>query len=124
LSFKEYLKYDDPLIPGIATGLGAGIGRRGSLCGNFTGSVIVIGMKFGRSAPGDDDSKEKVYRKVHRFWSRFEKEFGSCYCYDLIACHLDNEEERRRWLAAGGMEKCAAIVEKTARMLHELIEEV
>lgn len=121
MSFKEYFGYKDSLIPKLATGLGAGIGRKGSLCGNFTGSLLVIGMKLGRKDPKDQASKEKVYRESYRFWDQFEKEFGSCYCYDLINCHLDNEEERQRWLAAGGMEKCAGIVEKTAQILCEFL---
>jgi len=85
---------------------------------------MVIGMKFGRKEPKDQDCKEKVYRACYLFWDRFEKEFGSCYCYDIIGCHLDNEEERQNWLASGGMEKCAEIVKKTAQMLWEFIKEI
>lgn len=122
MSFKEYLGCEDSLIPKLATGLGAGIGRKGSLCGNFTGALLVIGMKFGREDPEDQAGKDRAYKAGYRFWDRFEKEFGSCSCYDLTQCHLDNEEERQRWLAAGGMEKCAVIVEKTARMLCDFLE--
>jgi len=123
LSFKEYLECQDPLIPSLATGLGAGIGRKGAVCGNFTGSVMVIGMKFGRKDPKDQDSKEKTYAACQLFWDRFEKEFGSCYCCDIIGCHLNNEEERQRWLAAGGMQKCSDLVEKTACLLFEFLKE-
>jgi len=124
LSFKEYFGYEDPFVPQLATGLGAGIGRKGSLCGNFTGSVIVIGMKFGRKDPKDLNSREKTYKGCYEFWYQFEKEFGSCYCYDLIECHLDNEEERQKWLASGGMEKCSHFVEKTASMLFDFLNEI
>ena len=123
MSFKEYLECQDPLIPSLATGLGAGIGRKGAVCGNFTGSVMVIGMKFGRKDPKDQDSKEKTYAACQLFWDRFEKEFGSCYCCDIIGCHLNNEEERQRWLAAGGMQKCTDFVEKTARLLFKFLKE-
>jgi len=85
---------------------------------------MVIGMKLGRKDPKDQGTKERVYGACYRFWDQFEKEFGSCYCYHIIGCHLDNEEERQQWLAAGGMEKCAAIVEKTARMLCAFINEI
>ncbi len=124
MSFKEYFGYEDALIPRLATGLGAGIGRRGELCGNFTGSVIVIGMKIGRNNPKDQELKEKVYKACYDFGNRFEKEFGSTICYDLIKCHLDNEEERQRWLAAGGMQKCTDLVEKTALILFDFINEI
>ncbi len=112
------------LLPKVATGFGGGIGRRGSLCGAFVGSVMVLGMKFGRTDPGDQDGKERVYGMGYRFWERFEKEFGSCYCYDLIQCHLDREEERKKWLASGGTGRCRSIVERTAGLLYEFLEEV
>jgi C_GCAxxG_C_C family probable redox protein len=124
LSFKEYFGIQDSIVPGLATGFGGGIGGKGSLCGNLTGSVMVIGMKFGRKDPKDQESKEKVYQACYRFWNRFEKEFGSCICYDLINCHLDNEEERQKWLASGGMETCGKIVQKTAKMLCDFIKKV
>jgi C_GCAxxG_C_C family probable redox protein len=124
LSFKEYFGIKDSLIPRLATGFGGGIGRKGSLCGAFVGSVMAIGMKFGREDPNDQGRKEKVYNMCYDFCNRFEDEFGSCYCYNLINCHLDNEEERQKWLASGGMEKCATIVEKTAQIVCEFVKEM
>jgi C_GCAxxG_C_C family probable redox protein len=124
LSFKDYLKIKDSLIPRLATGFGGGIGRKGSLCGAFTGSVMVIGMKIGRTDPKDKEAVAKVYGKCREFWNQFEKEFGSPLCLDITGVHLDNEEERQKWLASGGMEKCAAVVERTAGMLCDFLDEI
>jgi C_GCAxxG_C_C family probable redox protein len=93
LSFKEYFGIQDSLIPRLATGFGGGIGRKGSLCGAFTGSIMAIGMKEGRTDPKDRDRVAKVYGKCQQFWNQFEKEFGSTHCYNLIGYHLDDEEE-------------------------------
>jgi len=117
LSFKERLGIQDSVIPKLATGFGGGIGRRGSLCGALTGSVMAIGMKMGRVDPKDQETLSKVYEKCQQLWDQFEKEFGSVNCYSLIGYHLDNPEEIKQWLAVGGREKCAEIVEKTAQML-------
>jgi len=124
LSFKEYLGIKDSILPKLATGFGGGIGRKGSLCGAFTGSIMAIGMKLGRTNATDKDAVAKVYSKCQEFWSQFEKEFGSNLCYDIIEVHLDNEEERQKWLASGGMEKCSKVVEKTAQMLCEVMEKI
>jgi C_GCAxxG_C_C family probable redox protein len=124
LSFKEYLGVTDSILPKLATGFGGGIGRKGSLCGAFTGSIMAIGMKMGRTDPKDKDGVAKVYSKCQEFWSQFEKEFESNLCYDIIGAHLDNEEERQKWLASGGMEKCSKIVEKTAQMLCEYMKKM
>ncbi len=84
---------------------------------------MAIGMKIGRTDPKDKKSVAKVYEECREFWGQFEKEFGSNICYNLIGAHLDNEEERQRWLASGGMEKCAKIVERTAQMLCDFLNE-
>jgi C_GCAxxG_C_C family probable redox protein len=124
LSFKDYLGIKDSIIPQLATGFGGGVGRKGSLCGAFTGAVMAIGMKMGRTDPREKETVAKVYGKCRQFWDRFEKKLGSTHCYNLIGYHLDNEEERQKWLASGGMEKCADIVGKTASMLCEFIYEI
>ena len=84
---------------------------------------MAIGMKMGRIDPKDKATVSKVYTKCQEFWNQFEKQFGTNVCYNIIGVHLDNEEERQKWLASGGMEKCSTIVEKTARMLCEFIKE-
>ncbi len=85
---------------------------------------MAIGMKMGRADPKDKEAVSKVYAKCQEFWNQFEKEFGSNLCYNIIEAHLDNEEERQKWLASGGMEKCASMVEKTARMLCNFINKI
>jgi hypothetical protein len=84
---------------------------------------MAIGMKSGRNQAQDQERRDQVYKRSHGFWDRFEKEFGSCMCYALTGCHFDVPEERRLWLEAGGMADCARIVETTARILAELLEE-
>lgn len=79
---------------------------------------------MGRTDPKDKEAVSKVYGKCQQFWSQFEKEFGSNICYNLTGYHLDNEEERQKWLASEGGKKCAGIVEKTAQMLCEFIDAI
>lgn len=124
MSFKEYFGSEGSLIPRLATGFGGGIGRKGSLCGAFTASIMAIGMKMGRTDPKDRETLLKVYDRCQRFWEQFEKEFGSRDCYSLIGLHLDDPEENKQWAATGGREKCTEIVRKTAEMLCDYMEEI
>jgi C_GCAxxG_C_C family probable redox protein len=123
LSFKEYLGYEDSILPKLATGFGGGIGRKGSICGALTGSVMAIGMKWGRTDPKDKETVSKVHEKCRQFWDQFEKAFGNVNCYNLTGCDFTNEEERKKWQTSGGNEKCTAIVEKTAKILFDFIKE-
>ncbi len=112
------------MLPQLATGFGGGIGRKGSLCGAFTASIMAIGVKRGRTDPKDREALLMVYEKCQQFWEKFEKEFGSRNCYDLIGLHLDNPEELKKWLETGGREKCRALVGKTAEMLCDSLSEI
>jgi C_GCAxxG_C_C family probable redox protein len=123
LSFRDYLGIRDSVLPQLASGFGGGVGPKGSLCGALTGAVMAVGMKMGRTDPKDRGTLQKVYDKCQEFWGQFEKEFGSTLCYNIIGIHLDNEEERQKWLATGGREKCADLLEKTARMLCDSLYE-
>ena len=92
------------------------------MCGAMVGSVMVIGMRFGRTVPEDKKTAAKVYEKVRNFVDHFEKEFGSTVCLTLTGCHFDDPAESEKWKAAGGIKKCSDIVEKSARMLYEIVE--
>jgi C_GCAxxG_C_C family probable redox protein len=122
LSFRDYLGIRDSVLPQLASGFGGGVGHKGSLCGALTGAVMAVGMKMGRTDPKDRGTLQKVYDKCQHIWDQFEREFGNVNCFNIIGAHLDNEEERQKWLAAGGREKCADLVEKTARILCDSLE--
>lgn len=85
---------------------------------------MAIGMKMGRTDSTDREALLKIYGRCQQFWEKFEKEFGSTECYNLIGHHLDDPEEHKKWLESGGREKCVAIVEKTAQMFCEFINEI
>jgi len=106
----------------MASGFGGGIAHKGSVCGALTGAVMAIGMNIGRTSPKDRRALQKIYDKCQRIWDEFETEFGNTSCLELTGTHLDNEEERQKWLAAGGREKCADLVAKTAQMLCGVLE--
>ncbi len=123
MSFKEYYGYEDPLPLKLASGFGGGIARSGSVCGAVVGSVMVIGMKFGRTAPNDKESISRVYKKCRDFLVRFEEEFGSSICYTLTGCDFDNPAEVEQWLVRGGRKKCSNIVGNSVRILWAIMDE-
>jgi arsenite methyltransferase len=66
-----------------ASVFGGGIGgSTEELCGAFTGGVIALGYLLGREAPGDN--MRDAGALVKEFKSRFQTQFGTLKCRDLM----------------------------------------
>jgi C_GCAxxG_C_C family probable redox protein len=117
---KYYGVRRNRLIPKIATAFGAGIGRRGSLCGALTGGIMAIGLKHGNDNTVLKE-KEKAYRIALRFYDQFAKECGSPFCRELIGYDLTNPEERDKLRKSKVRdEKCSHFVRKAVEILIDL----
>ena len=102
------------LIPRVATGFCGGVARTGGMCGAVSGGIMAIGLVHGR----DDEKKavEAVYWVVRDFVARFEREFGSSNCYQLIGCRLDTPEGQAHFRENGLWESCRVFTLEAARL--------
>jgi C_GCAxxG_C_C family probable redox protein len=118
---REELGVESELIPEIALGFGAGLGRRGLVCGALNGGVMAIGLRHGRMR--GMEAKDTAYALVLELCRRFEGQHGSALCRDLTGCDFTNPEDRQRWRGSGGHEKCSQFVSTTVEILMDLLGE-
>ncbi len=85
LTLTEYLDMDSDLIPGIGTGIGAGLSLSGMLCGSASAPVLMIGIKHGRRSP--EENPQPVWSMVSQYLDLFKKRWGAINCRELT--HLD-----------------------------------
>ncbi len=78
----------------IGTGFGGGIARMGEICGAVSGSVMVLGLKYGTSNLDEADAKEQTIEHIVEFMNRFKARHGSLKCKDLIGCDMSTPEGR------------------------------
>ncbi len=110
------------LVPRIATGFGAGFGRRGVVCGAVSGGTMAIGLKFGREDGKDQAAKERCYQLTLEFCRRFEEEFESCFCRDLTGCDLATPEGRQKSDELDVHNtRCMGYVKRAAAILEEML---
>ena len=106
-----------------------GLAFRGYFCGTVVASVLAIGLKFGREKPDDWSGYIRSVPPVKAFYQRFEREVGSILCSevleDVFGDDFESTEpaETKRWLEAGGIEKCTITATKAARIAAEIIME-
>ena len=108
----------------LATGLGAGMGRRGEVCGAVTGGILVLGLKYGRGGQQDRSATEQTYQKTQELMAGFEQRHGSCNCRLLLeGCDLRTAEGQQYFKERDLLHKtCKGCVQTVAEILAGLIE--
>lgn len=121
-AYGPELGMDGEMALKVATGLGAGMGRRGEVCGALTGGILVLGLKYGRGTQQDRSATEDTYRKTLDLMARFEQRAGSCSCRVLLeGCDLCTTEGQQRFREHDLLHKtCLRCVQTVAEALAGL----
>ncbi|MCC7571517.1 C-GCAxxG-C-C family protein [Candidatus Micrarchaeota archaeon] len=114
------LGMDEKSFSRIATGFGGGLSGTKSVCGAFTGAVMVLGAKFGRTDL--TDGRALITGKVQELSRAFIDKFGSTNCYSLTGLDFTSPEDMNRYKNKVHREICKEIVSFTARKLSELLK--
>ena len=102
----------DPQYVRMATAFGGGVGgTREELCGALSGGVMVVSGLYGRVTSQEDD--DQAYELATRYRRQFLAEFGNAQCAPL----------RKGVEAPGGLDSCAQLVERAARVLLSVLDE-
>jgi C_GCAxxG_C_C family probable redox protein len=111
-------------IPGIAAGLGGGLGLQGEACGALTGGVLVVGLAHGSDHPPEREAKDAVYARTGEFVRRFAEVNGALRCRDLIGLDVSAEAGLEEYRARNlGEERCSGIVSNAALAILDLLGE-
>lgn len=108
----------------VATGLGAGMARRGEVCGAITGGILALGLKYGRGDQQDRSATEQTYQKTLELMAQFERQHGSCSCGVLLeGCNLRTPEGQRFFKEHDLLHKtCVKCVQTVAEALAGMIQ--
>src|SRR5512136_3046171 len=95
-SFCDDLGFDKNTALKMATGFGAGMGRKEEVCGAVSGGIIVIGARYGRGEGQDRTPTELTYRKTRELMDQFAQKHGTFICRKLLkGCELTTEDGRK-----------------------------
>jgi C_GCAxxG_C_C family probable redox protein len=128
LSLQEVLDLDDGAILKALTPF-PGIALRGETCGAVVGSLMALGLVFGRDKDnlGDYSVYQSSLRHSRKLCRAFEKEFGSTMCGDIIErefgkrYNLADPVESMEWMSHGAVEKCAEVISKSVAIAAKII---
>ncbi len=123
LTLSQYLNIQSELIPKIATGFGAGIGRHGEVCGALSGAVMGLGLRFGRTIISKTPPDTPPYAFSTNIVNLFVARFGHIRCRDLIGLNLHSEKDRKIYRDQQLWEiRCRDIVRTTTGLAYDLLQ--
>ena len=126
LALQEQFELEDGAILKALTPF-PGIALRGETCGAVIGSLMALGLVFGRDDLDDQAGFSASLVSAGEFCHRFEKELCSTMCGDILESEfgkrydLTDPVQVAEWQAAGSLDKCTAVVRKATRIAAEII---
>ena len=122
--FCDDLHFDKNTALKMACGFGAGMGRKGEVCGAVTGGIMVIGAKYGRGERDDRTATELTYKKTRELMDRFEQKHGTFICRKLLhGCEITTEEGHRYFKENNlANTTCKACVQSVVEILDDIME--
>jgi C_GCAxxG_C_C family probable redox protein len=122
-AYAEQFGLTEELALKVAGGFGGGMGRMAETCGAVTGAIMVIGLKFASTTPGDMQGKENAYAVVREFVHRFKGRNVTVLCRELLDCDISTPEGMKRAQQEKLIKKCCPkLIQDAAEILDQLIE--
>jgi len=121
ITFASDFGYSKELAAKLSSGFGGGIGKTQGTCGAVTGAIMVLGLMAGEASNNHDELKEQAYKRVRQFIKRFESDFKTTLCRDLINCDLNTREGEEKFRDLGLKKNvCAGCVEGAVKIIEEI----
>jgi len=121
-AFADLFGLDRQKALKLSQPFGGGIARLGLTCGAVTGAFLVIGLKYGRTRPEDEEAKEKTYALVRDFIREFKAHHSSIVCRELIGVDLDTAEGHQEAVKRGLFDNlCSKYVQDAVEILERLL---
>jgi C_GCAxxG_C_C family probable redox protein len=122
MALSECLGVSSEIIPRIATGFGAGLGRNGEVCGALSGGVMGLGLRLGRSAVEEGEGERRPYWFSTELAARFREQLGHVRCEDLLGLDLSRVEDVETYHERGLWETtCRDIIKVTTHLAYDIL---
>ncbi|MGN0999498.1 MAG: C-GCAxxG-C-C family protein [Faecousia sp.] len=106
----------------MASSFGGGMGRMREVCGAVSGMLMVAGLVYGYSTPGDDRSKKAHYALVQELAGQFREEVGSIVCREILKNPSSDPNPTPRTAEFYKTRPCARMVMLAGQILDRYLE--
>ena len=108
-----------------ASPLSGGVAESGEVCGALLGSLLFVGMIFGRRRLEFAVTSEdylKAIEVAEKIYDEFKEEFGTTMCREIHkklfgrTYNLRDQKDFKEFLESGSANKCAEVMSKAAEI--------
>lgn len=122
VAFCNVTGLDENTVKKLSSSFGGGFGRLREVCGAVSGMMMVLGLLYGYSDPGEKDIyKKEHYALVQELAGRFKDECGSIICREILKNPPSDPNPTPRTAEFYKDRPCAHMVITAARILDEYI---
>lgn len=122
VAFCDVTGLDREFAAKLSCSFGGGMGRMREVCGAVSGMLMVAGLLYGYSDPGDHDvNKRAHYALVQSLAGQFRQEVGSIVCREILKDPPSDPNPTPRTQAYYRTRPCARMVMTAARILDDYI---
>ena len=120
-AFCEEMGLEEAFALRLSSSFGGGVGGLREVCGAFSGMVMVLGALKGYDMPDDRETKMKHYESVQALAKKFEAQYDTIICRDLLASHqiVPSPIPADRDAAYYAKRPCARYVEFCTKLLED-----
>ncbi len=105
-----------------------GLALRGETCGAVTGSLMALGLVYGREQLNNQRGYIGSLPSARKFCASFEKEFGGTTCSQILetkmgrSFNLIDAGDSKIYIKNGGQKICGEVVAIASKIAAELIQ--
>ena len=108
----------------LSCSFGGGMGRLREVCGAVSGMLMVAGLLYGYTDPGEEDcNKKEHYQLVQHLAGKFREEVGSIVCREILKDPPSDPNPSPRTAEYYAQRPCARMVMVAANILDDYIKE-
>ncbi|MBQ6719986.1 MAG: C_GCAxxG_C_C family protein [Oscillospiraceae bacterium] len=124
VAFGDVTGLEPDFAAKLSCSFGGGMGRMREVCGAVSGMLMVAGLLYGYTDPGENDAAKKAhYELVQQLSARFREEAGSIICREILKNPPSDPSPSPRTEEYYKTRPCTRMVMLAARILDEYIAE-
>ena len=124
VAFCDVTGMEPSLAAKMASSFGGGMGRMREVCGAVSGMLMVAGLLYGYTDPGEKDCNKKAhYQLVQQLSGQFREEIGSIVCREILKNPPSDPNPTPRTAEFYKVRPCARMVMTAAKILDAYIAE-